>query len=326
MSSSFKTNLQLTADLIKKSKKIIIGCHRNPDGDAIGSLVGLGLGLLKLKKNVIFLCPDKVPDRYITLPKATHIKQEYHDNADLAIGVDCGSIVQLARLEQAFRESKRIIEIDHHVYRSRFGDVQLVDPHACSVGEIVHILLKELKVTIDKKIAECLLISCLVETSSFSSQGVNTTTFDFCSELMKSGVDYRDISERYYWRRKLSVIHLSGLCFNRTKPRMDGKLVWSMIKRKDYEKYHGSQEDVDFVPDEMMMVEDVEVALLFREVESNMLRVSLRSKSGLNIGYLATIYGGGGHRDVAGCRIHNNPRTVQKFINQACNLIRKKER
>ena len=322
----FINKLRLTADLINKSEKIILACHMNPDGDAIGSMLGLGLGLLKLKKNVKMLCPDPVPERYLTLPCAKRICQTYQETADLAISVDCGAIVQLSRLEQAFEKSKRIVEIDHHVYRTRFGDIQLIDRNVCSVVEIIYLLLQELGVKMDKRIAECLLISALIETSSFSRQDIKTTTFDFCSKLMQVGVDFSEVSERYYWKKRLSSIQLAGLCFTRIAVRAKNNLVWSAIYKKDFKKYKGHQDDVDAVADDMMMIEGVNVAVLFREIEDNMLRVSLRSKPGINVGELATIYGGGGHRDVAGCRIHNNEKTIEKFINQACQLIYKSQR
>ena len=144
ISKQLKNNLKAAAELIKKNHHIILACHLNPDGDAIGSMLGLGFGLSKLRKSVTLLCADPVPERYITLPGAKHIKQRYRDSADLSISVDCGGMNQLARIEEAFNKSKRIIEIDHHAYRTRFGDVQLIDEHACSVGEIVFLLLQKL--------------------------------------------------------------------------------------------------------------------------------------------------------------------------------------
>ncbi|MFH1361021.1 MAG: bifunctional oligoribonuclease/PAP phosphatase NrnA [Candidatus Omnitrophota bacterium] len=322
--SDFKNNMKATARLIKKSKKIIIACHMNPDGDALGSMIGLYYGLMKMGKDVVMLCPDKVPYRYIDLSGARRIKQRYTKEADCAISVDCGAMVQLARLQEAFRKSKRIVEIDHHTYRTRFGDIQLIDRGSCSVGEIVYQLLKMMRIRLDKRMAECFLTSMLVETSSFSRPEVRNSTFDICSELMKTGINFNKISDRFYWLKKLSVLHLCGLCFVRIKMRANGKLAWSILYQKDYDKFNGSKEDVDAVPDEMMAIDGVKVTLLFREIEDNMLRVSLRSKGKIDIGYLASIYGGGGHHDVAGCRIHNNKRTIEKFIEQACLLIDRK--
>lgn len=316
-----KTNLRLAASLIRKSRNIILACHLNPDGDAIGSMLALGRALTALGKTVTMLCADPVPERYVNLPGAASIKRAYHGNADLAVSVDCGGMNQLSKIEEAFNRSKRIIEMDHHTYRTRFGDVQLVDAGACSVGEIVYLLLRQLNVSLDKKISECLLTSLLVETLSFSRQDVHMRTFEIMSDLMECGINFRAISDRYYWRRRLSSIHLSGLCLSRVQLTGNNQLAWSLIQKKDFAKFHGRQEDVDSVADDMMMIKGVKVAILFREIDGNILRVSLRSCDGIDIGYLASIYGGGGHDDVAGCRIHNNEKTVQKLISQACNLI-----
>lgn len=326
ISEQLKSSIKSSARLIRESRNIILACHLNPDGDAIGSMLGLGFALLKLKKNVTMLCSDKVPPRYLSLPGARKIKARYHKTADLAISVDCGSVNQLSRIEEVFNRSKKIIEIDHHEYRTRFGDIQLVDEKACSVAEIIFLLLKELGIKLDKKITECLLTSILVESLSFSRQDVNKTTFDICSQLMENGVDFRKVSDRYYWQRRLSAVRLTGLCLARVKMMAKNQLAWSMINRKDFSEYSGMQEDVDSVADDMMTVEGVKVAILFREIEGNTLRVSLRSRDNVDIGYLASIYGGGGHHDVAGCRIHNNNKTIEKFLSQACNLISKNTR
>ncbi|MFA5059454.1 MAG: bifunctional oligoribonuclease/PAP phosphatase NrnA [Candidatus Omnitrophota bacterium] len=317
----FDVNLKEIAQLIKDSRTIIVACHMNPDGDAIGSMLGLGFGLSKLGKKVEMLCPDKVPARYKTLPGAKRIKQHHHQPADLAISVDCGDIDQLSRIQDVFKKSKRIVEIDHHTYRTKFGDIQLVDTAVCSVGEIIFWILSELKIPLDKRIAECLLTSTLVETSSFSRHDVNMTTFEICSKIMRVGINFRRISDRYYWQKKPSAVQLSGLCLSRVSFKAKNQLAWSIIYQKDFEQFKGSKEDVDAVPDEMMFIENVKVSLLFREIENNMLRVSLRSKGDIDVGRLATSYGGGGHPDVAGCRIHNNKKTIEKFVNQACQLI-----
>lgn len=324
LSKQFQKKLKLTAEMVRKSRKIILACHMHPDGDAIGSMLGLGLGLAKINKNVVMLCPDRIPERYLSLPGARRVRQRYHDVADLGISVDCGSIVQLSRLKNAFEQSKRIVEIDHHAYRSQFGDIQLIDGKACSVSEIIYLLLKELGVKLDKKIGECLMISTLVETWSFSRPDVQAATFHFCHELMHLGVNFASVSERYYWTKRISAVRLTGLCFTRIRTKARGRLAWTILYQEDFEHFKGKQEDVDAVADEMMLIADVEVTIVFREIEDNMLRVSLRSKHDINVGPLATLYGGGGHRDVAGCRIHNNERTVQKFINQASRLIYKK--
>ncbi len=318
----FKKSLETTVQMIRKSQNIILACHMNPDGDTIGSMLGLGLGLSKLKKKITYLCPDRIPNRYQALPDAKKVKSHCRTTGDLAITLDCASIKQLPRVDRFLKQSKYIIEIDHHIYRDQFGDVELISENASSVGEIVFKVLSQLKVKIDKKIAECLLTSAIVETSSFSSESVSEKTFEACADLIKTGVDFNKISQRYYWRKSLSAMHLTGLSFLRIKKARNKKVVWSIIHKEDFKKVHGHQEDVDPVADDMLMTEEAQIALFFREIENNMLRVSLRSRGLIDVGHLATVYGGGGHQNVASCRIHNTKKAIDKLIAQASRLVR----
>jgi phosphoesterase RecJ-like protein len=322
----FNKNLKITADLVKKSHQIILACHMNPDGDSVGSMLGLGLGLMNIGKKVAMLCSDKIPTRYISLPKAKTIKQVFLKPVDLAISLDCASINQLPGIDKIFKQSKCIVEIDHHVYRDQFGDIQLVSEHTASVGEIVFALLKELNVRIDKHIAECLLTSAIVETSSFSCAEVNKRTFETCAKLLETDVNFNSISERYYWRKNLAAMYLTGLSFMRIKTAHQGKIVWSIIYKEDFKQYKGRQEDVDPVADDLLMLAGAEISLFFREIDNNMLRVSLRSKGKIDVGYFATTYGGGGHDKVSSCRIHKTKTGIEHLIKQASLLVQKTKR
>ncbi|MFA6379018.1 MAG: DHH family phosphoesterase [Candidatus Omnitrophota bacterium] len=322
----FRDNLKATVDLILKSQQIVLACHMNPDGDSIGSMLGLGLGLMKMKKKVTMLCSDKIPERYISLPKAKTVQQVFSKPVDLAISLDCASINQLPGIDKIFKQSKCIVEIDHHIYRDQFGDVQLVSEHTASVGEIVFDLLKELNVKLDRQIAECLLTSAIVETSSFSCAEVNKRTFETCAKLLETNVNFNSIAERYYWRKNLAAMYLTGLSFMRIKTAHQGKIVWSIIYKEDFKEHKGKQEDVDPVADDLLMLAGAEVSLFFREIENNMLRVSLRSKGKIDVGYLATTYGGGGHDRVSSCRIHKTKTGIEHLIRQASLLVEKNKR
>lgn len=319
----FKSSLKAAAELIQKSHHVVLACHMNPDGDAIGSMLGLGLGLKKMGKQVTFLCPDKIPNRYISLPAAVDVHQSYdgQKSADLAISLDCASLKQLPGVDKVFKRSKYIIEVDHHIYRDQFGDVQLVSARTASVGEIVYVLLTELHVKIDKKIAECLLTSAIVETSSFSRSEVNEKTFEICAKLLETGVDFNSISDRYYWRKSLPAMLLTGLAFTRIKTSCGGKVVWSAVYQEDFAQYKGKQEHVDPVADDLLMVAGAQISIFFRESERNVLRVSLRSRGGIDVGFLATTYGGGGHDSVASCRIHKTRQGMERLIKQAGALL-----
>lgn len=323
--SEFNKNLKVIAGLIKKNHEIILACHMNPDGDALGSMLGLGIALLKMKKKVVMLCPDKVPQRYISLPFADRIRQSHPKPANLAISLDCASMAQLPGIEKVFRQSKCIVEIDHHRYRDQFGDVQLISEQTSSIGEIIFLLLNECEFNIDKRIAECLLTSAIVETSSFSRPEVSEKTFEICAKLVGTGVDFNRVSDRYYWQKSLSAMYLTGLAFSRIKTAYNKKIVWSFIFKKDFKHFNGRQEDVDPVADELLMVENAQISLFFREMDNNMMRVSLRSKGSINVGYLATTYGGGGHDNVSSCRIHKTKTGIERLIRQAALLLQQQK-
>ena len=316
----FQKSLKVIAGLIRKSSRIILACHMNPDGDAIGSMLGLGLGLVKMKKKVIFLCPDVIPARYEALPSVKQVKSHCDNAGDLAITLDCASITQLPRIDRILEKSKCIVEIDHHPYRNQFGDIQLISEDASSVGEIVFELLNCLKIKLDKRIAECLLTSAIVETCSFSGESVSKNTFEACAKFVETGVDFNKISQRYYWKKNLPAMHLTGLSYLRVKVTKNNKVAWSIIYKEDFKKFHGKQEDVDPVADDILVTGEAKVSLFFREIENNMMRVSLRSKGAIDVGRLATIYGGGGHHHVSSCRIHNTKGAIEKLIKQAAQL------
>ncbi|MFH1552663.1 MAG: bifunctional oligoribonuclease/PAP phosphatase NrnA [Candidatus Omnitrophota bacterium] len=313
--------LKQAADTILAAKEIVIGCHINPDGDAIGSLLSLGTGLEGLGKRVHMVSQDGVPKKYRHLPGADRIMKSFTKNVDLAITVDCSTPDMLGTVLNSFKKAKTILEIDHHETREPFGDTSWVDPKAAAVGEQVYILLKHLKIKITRDIAQNILTALIVETSSFRLPNVRPFTFNVCAELVKTGVDFYKLVDTIFWSHPREVAVLSGICLARCQFLERGKLAWSVIRKKDFEKTRGKDEDVDGVADEIRAIKGVKVAVFFREKSKELLRVSLRSKGDINVAHLAAIYGGGGHADVAGCRIPNKTKAIKKLLGRAKKLL-----
>jgi phosphoesterase RecJ-like protein len=314
-------NLVKAKETILQAKTIVISCHINPDGDAIGSLLSLGLGLKALGKKVYMISEDDIPKKYKCLPGAKKIKQTTDKKCDLAISVDCSAKDVLGNnFEKVFKPAQKILEIDHHDFRRPFGDVSLIDSNAAAVGEIIFILLKKLNAKITSEIAEDILTSLIVETDSFRLPKVRAFTFKICEYLVDSGVNYPKLADMIFWSKSKETIILSGLALSRCKFLKRGKIAWSIIKRKDFQRMKGKEEDVDAVADEMRSIHDVKITILFRENGST-LRVSLRSKGKINVARLAEYYGGGGHFDVAGCFIPNNKRAINDLFNRAKKLL-----
>ena len=312
-------------DLIKRkiiaAKEIAISRHINPDGDSIGSLLSLGLGIESLNKHVHMLSVDGVPKRYTSLPGAGRIVKETNKPIDLAISVDCSNKEILGKTFEVFKKAKDILEIDHHEFRRPFGNIKLIDHKAAAVGELIYILLKKLNIRISGNIAQNLLTSIVVETDSFRLPSVTPLTFELSARLMKNGVDFYRLVDTVFWSKSKSSAILTGICLERCKFIKNNQIVWSIIRQQDFRKVRGMDEDVDAVADEMRSIKDVKIAVLLREKKKGWLRVSLRSKEKINIAQIAEYYGGGGHFDVAGCTIADNPGTIRQLLSMAGSLL-----
>ena len=307
---------------IKKAQRIIISGHINPDGDCLGSLLGLGLGLKKLGKRVIMLRQGDTPRMYRRLPGAGLLKETTSLRADLAIAVDCSMPQMLGDAAYGvFHKAGRILEIDHHEFRTSFADISLIHTNAAAVGEIVYQLLVRLGVKLDKPVAENILTSIIVETNSFRLPAVRPLTFNICAALLKTGVDFYRLSEMVYWSKTPQAALLSGVCMSRAVFLRKGRLVWSRVTLADFKRNRGLDEDVDAVADEMRSIKGVRIAVLFREKNRRILRVSLRSKKGINVVRVAQHFGGGGHGDVAGCFLENSPQAIQRLLSLTGRLI-----
>lgn len=313
--------LKKAKEAILESKDIVISGHINPDGDSIGSLLGLGLGLEKLGKRVHMISSEGVPERYEFLPGANRVKKKFNKKCDLAITVDCSNKEILGENYNSISKGKRILEIDHHEFRRPYGNIELMDHQASAVGEMIYALLTELGIDISERIAENLLTSIIVETNSFRLPTVRKATFDVCGQLVKIGVNYPELADKVYWSKTRQSVLLTGICLERCKFLKENKIAWSIVRKKDFKKVKGKDEDVDAVADEIRAIKDVKVVVLFREKERGKLRVSLRSKGRINVAGVAESFGGGGHFDVAGCTIENKDATIDKFLVSIENII-----
>lgn len=314
--------LKEAGDCILKAKDIAISGHINPDGDSLGSILSLGLGLERLGKSVFMLCQDRLPIIYRTLPGADRIVKTIKKRVDLAIAVDCSTKELLGRNIKVFDRAKSILEIDNHEFRRPFGDIRFIDYKAGAVGELIYLLLRELKVEITKDIAENLSVSIIVETNSFKLAKVRPFIFKLCGELLRKGIDFSKLVDTIYGSRRKESMVLSGLCLARCKFLKRGKVVWSVVRQKDFSKLKAEDYDIDAVANEMRSIRGVEIAVLFREENKRLMRVSLRSKGEINIASIAEKYNGGGHFDSAGCYIPNNVKSMREILSLAENLLR----
>jgi len=315
-------NLNTAKQKIFKAKSILISGHMNPDGDSVGSMLALGLGLEQLGKNVFMISADGIPRPYMFLPGASYVKTKIEkQNIDLAISVDCGSVELLGNSKKYFKKAKYIIEIDHHEFRTPFGNLAIIEKEAAAVGEIIFKFLYKLNIKITPQIAQNILTSIIVETNSFRLNNVRPYTFEICAKLMKAGINYYKLAEMVYWSKAKEAALLTGLALSKCQFIKRGKIVYSIIRKKDFGSIKAKKEDVDAVAGDMLSIKGVRIAVFFREAANNVLRVSLRSKGPINIASIANYYGGGGHFDVAGCHIPNKNSKINELLKLTQELL-----
>ncbi|NLZ81935.1 MAG: bifunctional oligoribonuclease/PAP phosphatase NrnA, partial [Clostridiales bacterium] len=191
---------------ITNVNNIYIASHINPDGDNIGSILAMALGLKKINKNVKILKTDEIPSDYMFLPNIDMIKTydiDEIDTIELLIVLDCGDVDRLGKYKSIVSKSNTVINMDHHISNSRFGDINLIDEKAAATGELVYDILNKMNLEINKDIATCLYTAISTDTGSFLYDSVTARTHEIAISLIKAGIDKSDINIKLYQSRSI---------------------------------------------------------------------------------------------------------------------------
>lgn len=317
----FKLGLNNALKALRSAKKVLVVSHVNPDGDTLGCMIALGLALMQKNKKVALVCQDAVPTRYQFLPGSELVQSGYRETADVAVAVDCGGERQLGKARAAFFRAKTTVQVDHHDFGDAFGKIQVLEPDASAVGEIVFHLIRGLKAEVTPAIATCLLTSIIVDTGAFRFSNTRSKTFEICARLSKKGVDVQHLIEEAYWVRSRATALLSSCAILNARFSKDGALAWAAVSQRDVQRYGASLSDADSVADELRSIEGVKIAALFRETPHKSTRVSLRSRKGIHVALVAQRFGGGGHHNSAGCSIARGAAQRRKLLKALEELV-----
>ncbi len=292
---------------IKNSKNILIVAHRRPDGDSIGSQLSLYLILKQLNKNVKILNTDPVPEMFRFLKSYINIKRTLNKSfePDIIIFLDSASKTRVG--EKILNKMKSfnnntIINIDHHISNKKYGHLNYVRSDASSTAEIIFKLAKQMKIKIDKSIAEALLTGIITDTGFFKFDTVNYKTLNIASELVKYGADIHFIAMEVYMNRPIPKVRLISFVFSRMKIINDK--VYSYITNNDFKKTGALSEYTDGIVNELLYLKGINAAVLIIEDGKNV-RISFRSKGKYNMNELASHFGGGGHINASGAYVDN---------------------
>jgi len=291
----------------------MITSHIRPDGDGLGSGLALYWMLRSLGKDATVLLRDRVPPAYNVLPGSDMVvvAQDVMEDYEAAFIIECSDVMRpgLPSLKHQF-----VVNIDHHSTTTAFGDVNWIDPTAAAVGEMIYNLCKALGVQVTKEIAECIYTALLTDTGSFHFSNTTERTLKIASELVRLGVEPARISQALFYSYPFSKIKLLGLVLSTIERDETGRLAWVTMDRETMYESEASEEDSDGIVNHALSVGDVDAVAFFKELEPGVYRVSLRSKGKNNVAKVAEMFGGGGHRNAAGCRIEGDFEDVKRRV------------
>ncbi len=303
-----REGLDEAVQAVWSATRIVLACHVNPDGDAIGSMLGFGLGLEALGKEVTYLSADGIPETLAFLPGIEKI-QTHTDRRDfgLGVGLDAGDLKRLGESAEVVLSAPLVMDIDHHVTGGQFGQVRLLDATSASTAELVYDLLLALGVEITPEIAQCLLCGVLTDTGSFRFSNTKPRTMAVGGALIAAGASPTVIYESVYENASFGAQKLLGRAMDRMARSTDGKLVWSWVIQSDFTEFDATDKDTDGIATALRAVRGAEVAMFLRQMPSGKLRVSLRAQEPWDVAAVAASFGGGGHKLASGCSLDGPP-------------------
>lgn len=295
------------------AEHIYLGTHIDPDGDAIGSLLGMAWVLRHMGKAVTVACADPVPETYGFLPGSDGVTHEPPAGEDLIISLDAGGLDRLGKLyAPGCFAGKPVVNIDHHVTNTRFGDVVLVDPEAAATAEIIYLLLDRLEMPLTLAAATCLLTGIITDTRSFRTSNTTPRVLQVAALLMQSGAPLADIALRVFESKSISSLCLLGQALEAMHK--SDRIIWSHVTQEMFRRCNARAEDASNIINLLNSTRDADMAILFREDADGSVDVGFRSKPGVNVSDIAVALGGGGHPQASGCRLSGPLPEVRKLV------------
>ncbi len=308
--------LSQVVELIENKKFFGITTHARPDGDGIGSSLGLYWLLRSLGKEVEIIFRDDIPVSYTQLPAADKINTvaTIDKKYDAVFVIECSDVLRpgIEGLAEQF-----VVNIDHHATCEHFGDINWIDSTASAVGEMIYNLCKAIGGKISLEIANCIYMALVTDTGSFHYSNTTERTFKVASELVRIGVKPHKISEMVYNSYPWSRVELMAQVMATIKRDPSGRVA-RMRQNLAMAEGSGSVDgDNNGFVNLPLMADDVLAVVFMKEIRAGRYRVSLRSKDDINVAKVAEKFGGGGHKNAAGCRVDGDWDECERTIVEA---------
>ena len=302
--------------VLRSGDRFLVCSHSQPDGDAVGSVLAMGMLLRQMGKQVELVTADRIPAIYRSLPGTDAIRTalRVHGPYDAVILLECDS---LARTRMRGLEPFFAINIDHHATGHEWAHVNWINRDAASVGEMVYRLVRAAGVTVTPEMATCLYTTVLTDTGGFCYGTIQAATFDLARELVLCGADPIRAARDVYFSAPASKMLLLGAALNNLT--REGRLAWLWVTHQDMVRTCAAEEDCEGIVNYAVSIGGVEAAVFLRELPENRVRLSLRSKGRVNVADIAVRLGGGGHENAAGCTLEG---PISHAINEILDHLR----
>jgi bifunctional oligoribonuclease and PAP phosphatase NrnA len=335
-----KSQIEAACLAIRNGRSAIILVHQNPDADTLGSALALARAFRFLRKEVTIVSEDEVPDTYDFLPDIeTIIRETTRRDFDIGIACDIQEPFRVGKSKDPLYSTQVMITIDHHpalvpvspadaaspatigagkpvesVPEYAGQRILLLDPTAAATAEIVIELVDSLAVPVDQEMAEQLMAALVGDTGGFRFPNATPRTFELAARLTRHGASASEAARHIYETRSFISTAILGRALASIESDPDGCVFWGKVTREDYRALGATDADTESIVNFIRMTKGALVGILFREIDENAVRVSLRSQPGIDVRRIAAVFGGGGHACAAGC-------TVDRPLDEAIRLV-----
>jgi phosphoesterase RecJ-like protein len=315
-------SIQEIADQIIDRDNFILLGHAIPDGDCVGSLLGLFMGLKSLGKNAEMFLQDKVPPIYNYLSCVEQIKNNWEspDTGSNIIYLDCSDEERVGdKIQKLLQGDYCRLNIDHHRTNDFFGNYNYVDPQAAATAEIVFELLIQMKVEISPDIAAALYAGIIMDTGSFMNSNTTSHTMRVAGALLEKGADTDTARINLFESKSRKEIFLIRQALQSVSITEDGRIAWMVLPYDDINAIGAADLHPEGIINYARMINGVEVAVLFRETKPGTIKIGFRSKNYVDVASLAEKIGGGGHRQAAGASLEGR---MDEVIHIVIDMVR----
>ncbi|PJF21031.1 MAG: hypothetical protein CUN56_13155 [Phototrophicales bacterium] len=309
------TEWEKAAHAVYAAESILIVTHIDPDGDAIGSLLGLMNGLKSLGKRVVGAVDAGVPALFHFLPGADEIQPKLERGEwDLMISTDASDEKRTGLVGDYGRaHSRAVINLDHHATNILFGDVYLVDSTACSAAEVVLRWFEQMELPLTREIAMPILTGIVTDTMGFRTSSVTAQTLEYAKTLMSAGASLTEITARVLDNRNFQTISLWKRALATTELH-EGGIISSVITQADFTEVGTTEQSDQGLVGFLIKVEEAMMSVVFKELPDSKVNISMRAKPGFDVSQVAFGLGGGGHQQAAGATVEGELLAVKAQV------------